>query len=145
MTMAVSAVREAAALPVGVNVLRNDGRAALAIALATGAGFIRVNVLSGARLTDQGIVTGIAPELMRERVALGAEGVRVLADIRVKHSAALAPYGLTEEVEDTLERAGADGVVVSGSGTGRPVDGVELESVRAAAADSLVWIGSGVT
>src|SRR5256712_5007415 len=41
--------------PLGVNVLKNDARAALAVAAAVGAEFIRVNVHAGARLADQGI------------------------------------------------------------------------------------------
>src|SRR5262245_3327623 len=41
-------------LSLGVNVLRCDASAALAIALAGNANFIRVNVHAGARVTDQG-------------------------------------------------------------------------------------------
>ena len=40
--------------PVGVNVLRNDAAAALSIAAATGARFIRINVHIGSMMTDQG-------------------------------------------------------------------------------------------
>ena len=46
------------ACPLGVNVLRNDAEAALSIAAATGASFVRINVLTGARVTDQGVVQG---------------------------------------------------------------------------------------
>ena len=48
MAVAVREVRAVVPVPVGVNVLRNDGAAALAIAVATGAAFVRVNVLMGA-------------------------------------------------------------------------------------------------
>src|SRR5713101_4601014 len=54
MTRAARAVVEAVPVPVGVNVLRNDTAAALAIAVAVGARFIRVNVHTGAMWTDQG-------------------------------------------------------------------------------------------
>ena len=37
------------------------------MAHAAQAGFIRVNVLAGVRVTDQGIVEGIAHELLRDR------------------------------------------------------------------------------
>ena len=43
-------------LPLGINILRNDGMAAIAIAAAGGAEFVRVNVYKGARLADQGIL-----------------------------------------------------------------------------------------
>ena len=48
--------------PVRRDVLRNDARAALAVAAATGAAFIRVNVHAGAVVADQGILEGEAAE-----------------------------------------------------------------------------------
>lgn len=72
MTLAVQRVRQLVSIPVGVNVLRNDGKSAMAIALCTGAQFIRVNVLAGAMVTDQGLIEGIAYELLRYRRMLGA-------------------------------------------------------------------------
>ncbi len=144
MTAIVAAIREGVAAPVGVNVLRNDGCAALAVAQATGAAFIRVNVLTGARLTDQGIVHGIAHELLRLRSRLGADSIRILADVNVKHSAPLAPYDTVQEVEDALERGGADAVIVSGSGTGKTIDATELHAVRQASGGAPVLVGSGV-
>ena len=49
MTALAVAVRQAFSLPLGINVLRNDGRTALAVAHASGADFIRVNVLCARR------------------------------------------------------------------------------------------------
>ena len=49
-----------ARIPVGVNALRNDAQAAMAIATATEADFIRVNVHMGTVVSDQGIIQGIA-------------------------------------------------------------------------------------
>src|SRR5688572_5687598 len=60
MTAIAAAVRRPFDLPLGVNVLRNDGRSALAVAHAAGAQFVRVNVLCGARVTDQGVLEAIA-------------------------------------------------------------------------------------
>ena len=134
-------------LPLGVNVLRNDGRSALAVAHASGAQFIRVNVLCGARVADQGILHGIAHDLLRERALLGAESsVRIFADVDVKHSAPLAPRPLEDEVADTLHRGLADALIVSGSGTGRATDPGHVAAARAAAAGKApVFVGSGVT
>src|SRR5215208_1528080 len=103
-------------VPLGINVLRNDGRSALAVAHASGAQFIRVNVLCGARVADQGLIQGIAHDLLRERTLLAAHDVKILADVDVKHSAPLAPRELADEVDDTVERGLADGVIVSGAG-----------------------------
>lgn len=137
-------VRRRFDLPLGINVLRNDGCAALAAAHAAGAQFIRVNVLCGARVADQGIIQGIAHDLLRERAALKAD-VKVLADVDVKHSAALAPRAVADEVADTLERGLADALVVSGSATGRPTDPSQAQAVKRAAGAAPVFIGSGVT
>ncbi len=143
MTALAAAVKERFDVPLGINVLRNDGRGALAVAQAAGASFIRVNVLCGARVTDQGIVEGIAHDLLRDRQVLGAQQVRILADVNVKHSAPLGVRPIEDEVRDLVGRGGADGVVVSGSATGQGVDVTELAAVHRAAGGTAVWIGSG--
>jgi len=138
------AVREKSNLPLGINCLRNDGRSALAIAHAVGARFVRVNVLCGARVTDQGIVQGIAHDLLRERAQLDAGHIQIWADVNVKHSAAVAPIPLEQEVADLVRRGGADALIVSGTGTGTCADIAELRAVREAAGGRPVYVGSGV-
>ena len=76
MTALACEVRRATDVPLGINMLRNDGLSALAVAVASGASFIRVNVLCGARVTDQGLLQGIAHDLLRERANLKAESIR---------------------------------------------------------------------
>ena len=143
MTRIVAAVAEAVDLPVGVNVLRNDALAAIAVATASGASFIRVNVLSGTMYTDQGPITGRAAEVARLRAAIDP-GLEVLADVFVKH--AVPPPGLTLEqaAQDLWGRGGADGIVVSGSGTGQGIDPSRLHAVRAAVPQAPLYAGSGV-
>ena len=67
MTAIAAEVLRTVKVPLGINVLRNDGLSALAVAVAVGASFIRVNVLCGARVCDQGVLQGIAHDLLRER------------------------------------------------------------------------------
>jgi membrane complex biogenesis BtpA family protein len=144
LTAVACAIRQRFDRPLGINVLRNDGAAAVAVAAASGAQFVRVNVLTGARVTDQGVVQGVAHEVARLRAQLGAN-VAVWADVDVKHSAALAERPLAAEVHDLLERGLADAVIVSGEGTGHAVDGAKLAAVRAAAGERPVLVGSGAT
>jgi membrane complex biogenesis BtpA family protein len=145
MTAVAADVRERfPELPLGINVLRNDGVSAMGIAAAVGAQFVRVNVLCGARVADQGVLQGIAHDLLRERAVLGARDVRIFADVDVKHSAPLAEITIESEVEDTLARGLADALVVSGSGTGKPTDPEHVRRVKAVAGAATVWIGSGV-
>lgn len=145
MALAVRAVREAAAgTPVGVNVLRNDACAAMGIAAASGARFIRVNVHAGAMLADQGILQGRAHETLRLRKALGAD-VLILADVMVKHAVPLAPMEIEDAARDTFHRGKADALVVSGAATGRPTDPEQLRRVRAAVPEAPLCVGSGTT
>ena len=145
MTAIACAVRAKIKLPLGINVLRNDGQSALAVAAAAGVEFIRVNILCGARLTDQGIVNGIAHDLLRERALLGAASVAIWADVDVKHSAPLTPRTLEDETADTVHRGLADALIVSGSGTGKSTDPEHVRRVKAAAGGTPVLIGSGVS
>lgn len=147
MTEVVGRIVGAVDCPVGVNVLRNDADAALSVAAATGASFVRVNVHAGARVTDQGLIEGRAHETVRLRNRLDAT-VEILADVAVKHSTPLgAEQSLAASVDDVVTRGLADAVVVSGRGTGHAVDPERLE--RAAAAcerhDAPLFVGSGVT
>jgi len=132
-------------LPLGINVLRNDGESALCIAHAVGADYIRVNVLCAARLADQGILHGIAHDLLRLRAHLATPSIKIFADVDVKHSAPLAQRPIADEVDDTIERGLADALVVSGAGTGKPTDPAKLREVKFAAGATPVFLGSGVS
>jgi membrane complex biogenesis BtpA family protein len=126
-------------VPVGVNVLRNDGLAAIAIAVATGASFVRVNVFCGVAFADQGVIEGQARDLHRLRRELGAE-TRILADVHVKHAAHLTTI---EEAAIDAERNGPDALIVSGIATGRRTPPEHLQAVKAATSLP-VFVGSGV-
>jgi membrane complex biogenesis BtpA family protein len=142
MTRVCLAVRAAAPpLRLGVNVLRNDARAALSVAHAAGGEFIRVNVHVGAMVTDQGLLQGKARATLLERNRLGAT-VRIVADVRVKHAVPLGSPELADLARDTADRGLADVLVVTGSGTGRHTDPTDWRVVRDATSRP-VWVGSG--
>ena len=147
-TRAATAVADATTLPIGINVLRNDAEAAVSVAAAVDAAFVRVNVHTGARVTDQGIVEGRAHETLRLRERLGVD-VGIFADTDVKHSAPLTPETYSaESFADTAERGLADAVIASGSGTGAAIDRAALEAVvderERHGLETPVFIGSGV-
>lgn len=144
MTAAVLAVRATTDRPVGVNVLRNDAGAALAVAAATGARFIRVNVHTGGMFTDQGWIEGSAADTIRLRDRI-APDVAILADVQVKHALPVPGATIEREARDAVERGRADAIIVSGPATG---ESSSLEDVRAAAGavpGTPVLVGSGVT
>lgn len=138
-------VEQFAGIPVGVNCLRNDAPAALGIAAAAGLAFVRVNVHTGAYITDQGLIEGEADRSLRYRRSLSAEGVEILADVLVKHAAPLTPLEPEQAVHDCLDRGLADGVIVTGQATGAPVSLDLLRQVRQAAGSRPVYLGSGLT
>lgn len=146
MTSAALAIREASSLPLGVQILAGANREALAVALAADAVFIRVEGFVFAHVADEGLMdTAQAGELLRYRRQIGADHIRVIADIKKKH----ASHALTADVSpaETARAAeffGADGIIVTGSATGRPADVADLRDVRAASPLPLC-VGSGVT
>jgi uncharacterized protein len=144
ITAAVLAVRAVTDLAVGVNVLRNDAAAALAVAAVTGARFIRVNVHTGSMWTDQGLVEGRAADTLRARAALDVE-VAVLADVHVKHATPPAGSRLEEAAADAWHRGRADALVVSGPSTGAAAELGDLERARTGAPGAPVLVGSGTT
>jgi membrane complex biogenesis BtpA family protein len=143
MTRAIAEIAREVSLPIGVNVLRNDATSAMAIASVCGAAMIRVNVHTGAMLTDQGIVEGRAKETLALRRRLGSN-VLILADVHVKHARPLADVPIDEAAADAVERGLADALIVTGSRTGAGVDRERLRRVRSSAA-APVLVGSGVT
>jgi membrane complex biogenesis BtpA family protein len=131
-------------VPVGVNCLRNDARTALGIAAACELDFIRVNVHTGAYVTDQGVIEGEAADTLRYRDLLGARQIEIWADVLVKHATPLAPLDPEAATHDCLDRGLADAVIVTGTATGAEVDEALLLRVREAAQGKPVIIGSGL-
>jgi len=144
MTAAGSAVRAAIKMPIGFNVLRNDARSALALCAVCGGSFVRVNVHTGAMLTDQGIIEGNAYDTIRHRQLICPD-VLLFADVHVKHAVPLADLSIEDSARDTLERGLADALIISGTGTGVAADIGDVERVRRACPNAKILLGSGVT
>ncbi len=149
MTAIATDLTDAVDVPVGINVLRNDAEAALSIAAAVDAAFVRVNVHVGTAATDQGILEGRAHETLRLRDRLAAD-VAILADVHVKHATPVGEQSIDRAALETVDRGKANGVIVSGLGTGVETPLADVERVADALAahghDRVpVFVGSGVT
>ncbi|MCX6926396.1 MAG: BtpA/SgcQ family protein [Verrucomicrobia bacterium] len=144
MAAAGRAIRQAVKLPLGFNVLRNDARAGLALCAVCGGEFIRVNVHTGAMLTDQGLIEGNAYETLRYRQQICPKA-QIFADVHVKHAVPLGNSTIEDAARDTVERGLVDALIVSGVGTGLAADVADVERVRRTAPDSKILLGSGVT
>ena len=130
----------------GVNCLRNDALSALAIASTTNSHAIRVNILTHARLTDQGIIEGCSYGLSRYRNQLHSK-VEVWADVDVKHSYPLANMPVSDEIHDMISRGGADKIIFTGSRTGAKANVSTLKSLVESniLTPEKIVIGSGIT
>ncbi|MFM7244897.1 MAG: BtpA/SgcQ family protein [Planctomycetaceae bacterium] len=138
-------VRRAVPLPLGVQVLAAANEEAVAVALACGAAFVRVEGFVFAHVADEGLIEADAGPLLRYRAAVGAEHIRVFADIKKKHSS----HAITADVDiaetaHAAEFALADGVIVTGAATGRAADAAEVAAVSGAVGIP-VFVGSGIT
>ena len=138
-------IKRETGLPLGVQVLAAANIQAMAVAHASGAEFVRVEGFVFAHVADEGIIQSSSGDLLRYRRAIGAERVRVFADIKKKHSAHAMTADITlAETARAAEFFMADAIVVTGSSTGAPA---EVADVQAAASASRlpVLVASGIT
>ena len=147
MTCAAQAVRDAApGVPIGVQVLSGGNMEALAIALAADLQFIRCENFVFSHVADEGLLDRAeAGPLLRYRRQIGAERVKIFCDIKKKHAshAITADLSLTD-VADAAEFFGADGLIVTGTATGRPTSVEDVAEVRHASTGLPILVGSGV-
>ncbi len=145
LTRVCSDVRQVTTLPLGIQILAGANQAALSVAQASDFQFMRAEGFVFGHMADEGLLQSDAGELLRFRKQIGAEQIQIFTDIKKKHSS----HALTADVslEDTVEAAEfflSDGVIITGTHTGKAVNQGELESVYASA-NLPVLVGSGVT
>ena len=145
MTAIGHEIKRETGLPLGVQVLAGANREAIAVAHACGAEFVRVEGFVYAHVADEGLFQAAAGELLRYRRAIGAERVRVFADLKKKH----ASHAITADVSlaETARAAEfflADGVIVTGTATGEPTEASDLHDLRTAS-KLPVLVGSGLS
>ncbi|QKG27411.1 BtpA/SgcQ family protein [Actinomadura verrucosospora] len=145
MAVVTDRVRHATAGRVGVSILSNAAECSIASAWSGGAGFVRVNQWANAYVANEGIIEGQAAHATRYRSRIGANPVKIFADVHVKHGAhaIVADRTLAEQTEDA-EFFGADVLIATGSRTG---DAAALDEVEGIAAHTTlpVVIGSGIS
>ncbi|NQT61723.1 MAG: BtpA/SgcQ family protein [Candidatus Marinimicrobia bacterium] len=145
LTRICSDVRAVTDLPLGLQILAGANQAALSVAQASELQFIRAEGFVFGHMADEGLLQSDAGELLRFRKRIGAEEILIFTDIKKKHSS----HAMTSDVslEDTVEAAKfflSDGVIITGTHTGKPVNQQELGSIYASA-NLPVLVGSGVT
>ncbi len=144
-TVACAVKRRAASVPVGLQVLFQANRTALAVAVAAKCDFIRAEGWTYAHVSDKGFADASAGRVVRYREQIGGSRLPIFADIRKKHAAHTLTGDLTTgEIAAGMELHLADAIVVTGSSTGVAPDIDTLKQVRDATTLPLV-VGSGVS
>lgn len=144
MSVMADRVRRAVALPLGINVLANGAVPALAVAKAAGASFVRVNEWANAYVANEGIIEGAAAVATRYRSWIHARGVKVFADVHVKHGAhAIVADRSIPELARDAEFFDADVVIATGQRTGAAATLDEVSEIAEGTRLPVV-IGSGV-
>ncbi len=143
MAQVAYAVRGAIDLPIGINVQFNAWREEIALAKSVGAEFVRLEAYVDNVLTDAGIVEACSGDATRYRRAIGADGVRLFADVLVKETIPLGDRSISEAVKAACRNL-ADAVIVTGAATG---SATPLDAIREArlATSCPLLVGSGVT
>ncbi|GAB1351928.1 MAG TPA: BtpA/SgcQ family protein [Candidatus Rifleibacterium sp.] len=137
--------RVGATFPVGIQILAGANIEALAVALISGCEFIRAEGCVFGHVADEGWIEACAGKLLRERARIGAGRVRIWTDIQKKHSA----HAVTSDIslEDWVHGAeffGIDGVIVTGSATGKAASKDEVKRAKKAGRVPVI-VGSGIT
>jgi len=145
MTAISCELRKKIQLPMGIQILAAANKEALAVAQAANLDFIRAEGFVFAHVADEGLMESCAGELLRFRKLIGAEHIRIFTDVQKKHSshAITSDISLKEHVE-TAEYFRSDGIIITGSSTGKEA---LIEDVRSARQNTglPVIVGSGIT
>jgi len=130
--------------PVGIQILAGANKDALAAANSAGLDFIRAEGFVFSHVADEGIINSDAGELLRYRKIINAENILVLTDIKKKHSS----HSITSDVsiKETAMAAEyflSDGLILTGTATGKETDISEVKSVKKSTKLPVI-IGSGI-
>lgn len=130
---------------VGINLLRNSGSEAMAIAYLTGGKFIRVNALCQTIDAPEGILHPAAREIAETMFKLKIKDneIKILADVNVKHGQPITKRNIRQVIQDTIERGKAYAIILTGPKTGTPPKTSLVKQARKSKAK--IFIGSGIT
>jgi len=128
-------------IPFGVDFLW-DPYAAIAIAHATGAAFVR-EVFTGVYESDMGLWVPSAGEISRFRQRIGAAGVRLFNNVLPEFASALGVRSVGQRARSAVVSSLADVILVSGAMAGEQPPLQSLSDVKQAIPDTPVFLNTG--
>lgn len=115
MTAVSCAVRERVPeLPLGVNVLQDDYRAALAVAAAADCAYVRLKSYVGAAIATSGYSEGCCSFAIDYRHHIGADHVCIWADVMERMSRSLGKEDVAFQASQAVGFGKADAVILTG-------------------------------
>lgn len=126
----------------GIIVEAHDPKAAISIAHACGADFVRLKVFVGGAMTAQGPRHGLGARSLSYRAELQRTDIAILADIHDRTAVPLSGESQPFAAEWAV-KTGADGLVITGSAFEDTLD--RIAAVRAHGIRRPILIGGSVT
>jgi predicted TIM-barrel enzyme len=129
-------------LQLGIIIQAHDPRAALAVAHAVGAGFVRIKVFVGGVMAADGPRDGLATMARAYRHHPGREDIGILADVhdRTSYPRTDVPH---EQAALWAQQLGANGLILTGATFDESLD--RIRRARAAGVRVPILIGGSVT
>lgn len=129
-------------VPFGIDVLW-DPKAALAIAKATGAQFVR-EVLTGTFVSDMGLWSPSVGEIYKYKKLIDGENIKVFFNICAEFASSLDKRPIEEVAKSVVFSSLADAILISGPRTGVPPSIETLARVKETIGDIPVLVNTGV-
>ena len=143
--MTAIAARLRAAFPeLVMGVLVNwDGVAALSVAEAAGADFVRVeHLFTGVEVTSAGLLEGQCCEIAQLRKRLGSK-IPVYADVYEVHGVPLGAKPIEDAAWESVHEAFADGLFISGRTAAESIE--LIRRARTRVPETPIFLGGGAT
>ncbi len=142
MAYVIGRVRDKITIPFGINVLW-DPMASVALASATGAGFVR-EIFTGTYASDMGPWTPDAGKAMRYRDRLHRSDLALLYNVSAEFAYSLDQRPLADRARSAVFSSIPDAILVSGQITGEAASMSDLEAVKKALQGTPVLANTGV-
>jgi uncharacterized protein len=142
MAYVIGRLRTELEVPFGVNVLW-DPMATIAVAAATGAGFVR-EIFTGTYASDMGLWTPDAGAAIRYRNRLGRDDLALLFNVSAEFAHSLDRRSIGDRARSAVFSSLPDAILVSGPITGEAAKMEDLEAAKQALPGTPVLANTGV-
>ncbi len=137
-----STVSNGPAIPYGID-MQWDPFASLAVAAATGAGFIR-GIICGTFCGDLGFLTPDTAAIIKYRHDIGADSIKIMTNLMPEFSRSIDPRPASLVCQTVIKSSMADAICVSGVMAGQAAPYEQLKELKEAAEQFPVVANTGV-